>query len=166
MHYSAPIWSLTEDLNRGPWYSAKIAILIINDATWVIHSKFCFTLNHLGFQGKNAGVLGSVNKSHQLSLLGFLGGTSGKEPTCQRRRRKSSGFSPWVRKIPWRRAWQPTPVFLPGESHGQRSLWTTVHRVTKSQTRLKQLSIAQHLFTNILYNYNIFLYICSFIQRE
>ena len=116
MHYSAPIWSLTEDLNRGPWYSAKIAILIINDATWVIHSKFCFTLNHLGFQGKNAGVLGSVNKSHQLSLLGFLGGTSGKEPTCQRRRRKSSGFSPWVRKIPWRRAWQPAPVFLPGES--------------------------------------------------
>ena len=116
MHYSAPIWSLTEDLNRGPWYSAKIAILIINDATWVIHSKFCFTLNHLGFQGKNAGVLGSVNKSHQLSLLGFLGGTSGKEPTCQRRRRKSSGFSPWVRKIPWRRAWQRAPVFLPGES--------------------------------------------------
>ena len=31
-------------------------------------------------------------------------------------------FDPWVRKIPWRRAWQPTPVFLPGESHGQRSL--------------------------------------------
>ena len=32
------------------------------------------------------------------------------------------GFNPWVRKIPWRREWQPTPVFLPGESHGQRSL--------------------------------------------
>ena len=31
-------------------------------------------------------------------------------------------FDPWVEKIPWRRAWQPTPVFLPGESHGQRSL--------------------------------------------
>jgi len=31
-------------------------------------------------------------------------------------------FNPWVRKIPWRRAWQPTPVFLPGKSHGQRSL--------------------------------------------
>jgi len=31
-------------------------------------------------------------------------------------------FNPWVRKIPWRRIWQPTPVFLPGESHGQRSL--------------------------------------------
>ena len=33
-----------------------------------------------------------------------------------------SGFNPWVRKIPWRRKWQPAPVFLPGESHGQRSL--------------------------------------------
>ena len=32
------------------------------------------------------------------------------------------GFSPWVRKIPWRRKWQPTPVFLPGEFHGQRGL--------------------------------------------
>ena len=32
------------------------------------------------------------------------------------------GFDPWVRKIPWRRKWQPTPVFLPGESHGWRSL--------------------------------------------
>ena len=31
-------------------------------------------------------------------------------------------FCPWVEKIPWRRAWQPTPVFLPGESHGHRSL--------------------------------------------
>ena len=32
------------------------------------------------------------------------------------------GFGPWVRKIPWRRLWQPTPVFLSGESHGQKSL--------------------------------------------
>ena len=32
------------------------------------------------------------------------------------------GFDPWVGKIPWRRAWQPTPVLLPGESHGQRNL--------------------------------------------
>ena len=35
---------------------------------------------------------------------------------------RDSGFSPWVGKIPWRRAWQPTPVFLPGESHEQRTL--------------------------------------------
>ena len=47
---------------------------------------------------------------------GFPGEASGKEPACQCRRRKTSGFNPWVRKIPWRRAWQPTPVFSPGES--------------------------------------------------
>ena len=44
---------------------------------------------------------------------------SGKESICQCR---SDGFDPWVGKIPWRREWQPTPVFLPGESHGQRNL--------------------------------------------
>ena len=43
---------------------------------------------------------------------------SGKESTCQCRRHE---FDPWIRKIPWRRKWQPTPVFLPGKSHGQRS---------------------------------------------
>ena len=52
-------------------------------------------------------------------LWGYLGGASDKESTGQCRRCR---FSPWVRKIPWRRAWQPTPVFLPGKSHGQRSL--------------------------------------------
>ena len=52
---------------------------------------------------------------------GFPGGTSSKEPTCQCRRCNRLGFNPWIRKIPWRRAWQPTPVLLPGESLGQRS---------------------------------------------
>ena len=53
---------------------------------------------------------------------GLPGGTSGKEPTYQSRRCRRCGFDPWFRKIPWRRAWQPIPVFLPGESHGHRSL--------------------------------------------
>ena len=55
----------------------------------------------------------------------FPGGDSGEELTCQCRRPKRPkrrGFNPCVRKIPWRRKWQPTPVFLPGKSHGQRSL--------------------------------------------
>ena len=43
----------------------------------------------------------------------------GKESACQCRR---PGFDPWVKKIPWRRKWHPTPVFLPREPHGQRSL--------------------------------------------
>ena len=50
-----------------------------------------------------------------------LGGVSisGKEPACHSRR---YGFNPWAGKILWRRAWQPTPVFFPGDSHGQKSL--------------------------------------------
>ena len=53
---------------------------------------------------------------------GFPGGASGKESACKCTRHKRRKFDPWVGKIPWRRAWQPTPVFLPGESYGQRSL--------------------------------------------
>ena len=60
-----------------------------------------------------------------LSLLSrlpsYASSASNKESACQCRQ-KRRGFSPWVGKTPWRRAWQPTPVFLPGESHGQRSL--------------------------------------------
>ena len=55
-------------------------------------------------------------------LKGFPGGAGGKEPACQCRRLKRQGFCPWAGKIPWRRAWQPTPVFLPEESQGQKSL--------------------------------------------
>ena len=50
---------------------------------------------------------------------GFSGGASGKDSACQCRRCTRSRFDPWVGKIPWRRAWQPTPGFLPGESPGQ-----------------------------------------------
>ena len=45
-----------------------------------------------------------------------------KEPACQCGRCKRCRFNSWVKKIPWRRAQQPTPVILPGKSHGQRSL--------------------------------------------
>ena len=50
-------------------------------------------------------------------VKGFPGGSIKDHPAIQ-----ESGFDPWVRKIPWRREWLLTPVFLPGESHGQRSL--------------------------------------------
>ena len=53
---------------------------------------------------------------------GFPGNAS-KEPACKCRRHVTCRFNPWVRKIPWQRAWQPTSVFLPGEPHGQRSPW-------------------------------------------
>ena len=51
--------------------------------------------------------------------MDFPGGPVVKNPPANARRHR---FDPWVGKIPWRREWQPTPVFLPGESYGQRSL--------------------------------------------
>jgi len=51
--------------------------------------------------------------------LGFPGIASDRESTCQCRKPR---FDPWVGKIPWRRKWQPPPVFLPGEVHTQKSL--------------------------------------------
>ena len=88
----------------------------------------CILTNYLG-------ILPLLGNNH---FWGFPGGTSGKEPACQCRRHR---FSPWLRKIPWRRAWQFTPVFLPGESHEQRSLagyspWGGA----KSRTQPKRLS--------------------------
>ena len=52
-------------------------------------------------------------------LFWLCWGLSGKESTSQGR---TLGYELWVRKIIWRRKWQPTPIFLPGQSHGQRSL--------------------------------------------
>jgi len=55
--------------------------------------------------------------------MDFPGGASKKKNfACQRGRHKRQRFNPWVGKIPWRRAWHPTPVFLSGATHGQRSL--------------------------------------------
>ena len=50
------------------------------------------------------------------------GGAKGKDSSCQCRRYKRHRFSSWVRKIPWRKKWQPAPVFLLGKFHGQKSL--------------------------------------------
>ena len=70
--------------------------------------------------------------------LGFSGCLAGKEPACQFRRCKRLGFDLWVGKIPWRKKWQPTPVFLPGKLYGQR--WATVHRVAEILTQLNDHS--------------------------
>ena len=55
-------------------------------------------------------------------VMGLLRWHNGKESTCQCRRCSKCGFEHWVWKIPWGRKWQPTPVFLSGKLHGQRSL--------------------------------------------
>ena len=52
-------------------------------------------------------------------IYGFPGGSDGNESACNT---GDLSFNPWVRKIPWRRKWQPTPVHLPGKFHGLRRL--------------------------------------------
>ena len=94
-------------------------------------------------------IVKQINKSQSnLCIMplfgGFPGGISGKEATYQGRRHKRCRFDPRVRKIPWRRAWQHTPVFLPGESHGQRSqagfcLWG--HKELDTTERLFPVSL-------------------------
>ena len=62
----------------------------------------------------------------------------------------NAGDVPWVGKIPWRRKWQPIPVFLPGEPMDRGAWQATVHGVTKNQTRLERLSTHTHLVVLLL----------------
>ena len=64
----------------------------------------------------------SLNNKSLGIASGLPGWHSSKESTCQCKRCRRHRFDPWVKKVTWRRKWQPTPVFLSGESHGQRSL--------------------------------------------
>ena len=70
---------------------------------------------------------------------------SGKESVCLCKRPRRRAFDPWVRKIPWSRKWQPTPVFLPGEFHGQRSL------AGYSPRGRKESDMTAHLSTHTLH---------------
>ena len=71
--------------------------------------------------------------------LGFPRWQNGEESSCQCRGSKRCKFDPWVGKTPWSRKWQPTPLFLHGESHGQRSLVGYSPWSHKSGTQLTQL---------------------------
>ena len=79
-------------------------------------------------------------------IHGLPSGLSGKESTCHCRR---CGFDPWVEENIWRRAWLPTPVLLPGESHGQRSLGAAVHGVAMSQTGLSDSTTISESFVYV-----------------
>ena len=95
-------------------------------------------------------------------FLGFPAGASDKESSCQCRGPDRHGFEPSVGKVPWRGAWQPTPVFLPGGFHGQRSLtgyspqgrtvrhdWSNLARM-HGLLRINQ--VLKHLFNSIIQN--------------
>ena len=75
---------------------------------------------------------------------------SGKGSACQSRRYRRLRFDPWVGKIPRRREWLPSPVFLPGKSHGQRSLVPTVRggRKELDTTEQEHTGSCQHQKSN------------------
>ena len=102
------------------------------------------------------------------SIIGFLVlmcGCSGEESACQYKKCKKHGFDPWMGKISWDRRWWPPPVFLPGKSHGQRSLtgynlqgnrrvghnWATehTHHCTNFLKSLNPFSSCKHVFNFI-----------------
>ena len=87
--------------------------------------------------------------------------SGGKESAC------NAGIPGSPRKIPWRREWQPTPVFLPGESHGRGAWCATVHGVTKSQTQLSDnthfWAVLKHFFSVLSLNILTFIFGVVFI---
>ena len=97
------------------------------------------------FAGSNGSFSPSIIYHYKtMSQFGFPWWLSGKESTCQGRRRRRYGYDLRVRKSLWRRAWQPTPVFLPGKSRGQRPGGLQYIGSQKSQIRLSDSTAKYH----------------------
>ena len=141
--FNSPIWCLVSRVRvsatQGPLFQEQEEDRLIFLRTFLSLPLTLMTLGWLSVQMVRLKCLGtflgvvrmgvSGGEGHHTStrscltlIWAFPGGSVCKEPACQWRSCRRPRFNPWVRKIPWRRAWQPTPVFLPGESHGQRSL--------------------------------------------
>ena len=101
-HSLFPAHQWIQFIQTFPWQLScdVISWFLLQCFLYLCLHKFTLVPEYMGFPG------GSVLKNLP------------KEPTCPYRR---CGFTPWVGKIPWRRKWQPIPVFLPGKSHGWRS---------------------------------------------
>ena len=99
----------------------------------ILHAFTHSSFHTLLAPGNSDHFIVSIHLPFPKGHMGLPGGTSDKEPACQCKRLKRHGFNPWVGKIPWRRAWQLTPIYLPEESHGQ----ATVLVAPQSWTQLK-----------------------------
>ena len=125
--------------------SSMMLPLLVQWFLWT-SSLVSISSEHLDICGPPTGVnfncpLISALFVHKSILWGFPARTSGEEPAFQCRRHKRCVFDPWVGKISWHRKWQPIPVFLTGESHGQRHLVGYSPWVTMSWTLIKQLGM-------------------------
>ena len=81
-------------------------------------------------------------------FYGFSWWLSSKESACQCRRHRRRGFHPWVGKLPWRRKWQPTPVFLPGEILRTEEPGGLRPKVMKSPTWLSNWACTYLFYSN------------------
>ena len=97
-----------------------------------------------------------------VSIWGLRRWSSSKESACQCRRCKKYGFNPWIRKIPWRRKWQPTPEFLTEESQVQRSLAGYSPWGCKELDTTEWLSAHTHTYTHTNERITSFSLILSF----
>ena len=112
------IWLLLNEWNDAG-FCVHLNLLPCTDAVlWYCSSRGSSVLSSLYIPQNYADTVPAVlvPASWNEGLPRWL---SGKESACQCWRRQ---FNPWVRKIPWRKKCQPTPVFLPGKSHGQRTM--------------------------------------------
>ena len=127
-----PVFCLKISLWRDHcWSSSPMASLTLlyvidklKEGTGILHVAPSCNSSEASFPSRKvlSVLLVAIKVTGAHTTPGFPGGSASKEPACQRRRHKWTRFNPWVGKIPWRRKWQPTPVFLPREFHGQQSL--------------------------------------------
>ena len=111
-------------LSAIQWSESAICIYInISPPSWASlpphpspPNPYPTPLGHLRAPSWTPWAIQCVPNNDVLHMVSFPADSVGKESAC------NEGFNPWVREIPWRRNWQPTPVFLPGKSHRQRSL--------------------------------------------
>ena len=160
------------------WFSAQLFILseqrTLNQVRDAFLQDFIESVRlwHLGREsyGKRTSI--QVPVKHSVFILnmdilyfwGFPGGTSDKEPACQCRRHMRHEFEPRVKKISWRSRWQPSPVFLPGKFHGQRSLAGYSPWVHKELDTTEQSSTHSLLLVNV--PFSLIKQMCSVCLRS
>ena len=142
--------------------------------------EFLFTFCHKGGVICISEVI-DISPGNLDSSLCFTRWLSGKESACQCRRRKRCEFDPWVGKIPWRRKWQPIPVFLPGKSHAQWHLagynlyvckesdttdWTTEHAQVIKVTNTRSLRTCWVKNTDRWISINPFSHVWNYLLCE
>ena len=131
------------ELQRGHWYSTWRLDLLFSK---FLPTHFC-SVSQTGLPLK--GIIQFPNAYHVCIVSRIIGNMNTDKIQFWRRLEwwrihlqcGRPRFDPWVGKILWRRAWQPTPVFFPGESHGQRSLVGYSPYVAKSWTQLSNSAI-------------------------